>query len=228
MTTKVTLIVDETGDILSVCDALTGLSVSHDVQRVQTSTDMHGSVLAACMPTRVDERMQRALNYAVTHGKAATVVPLPHCAFDGRSLRGCVYAMPPDGQPDAAGFPMDLRYATGVSIVELERRLQNGSYMSSEFVRSSEFDALHRMALEKMHIPQGTPPGLMNPGTRALEALRTVTSSVYPADPLLRVYRPDPLRTWHPHLRAHDFIRVRNCSSFLTFRYKSSYFYTAC
>lgn len=53
--------------------------------------------------------------------------------------------------------------------------------------------------------------GLVSPGTRALECMREATSSMYTADPLLRTYRPDPLRTWHPHLRSHDFIRV--CSS---------------
>ena len=208
---RVTLLVDETGDILGVCDALTGATVTHDVQRVQASTEIHGSVSTACMPAHVDPRVQRALNFAVTHGKAAHVVPLPHCAFDGRSLRGCVYVMPPDGQPDAAGFPMDLRYATGISIVELERRLPNGSYMSAEFVRSAEFEALHRGAVEALRVGRGTPPGLVNPGTRALEAMRSVTSAAYPADPLLRVFRPDPLRSWQPHLRSNDFIRV--CTS---------------
>ena len=206
---KVTLLVDETGDIVGVCDAATGASVAHDVQRVQAATaDLHASVHVAYMPARVDPRVQRALNYAVTQGHAARVVPLPHCAFDGRSLRGCAYIMPPDEPPSATGFPLDLRYATGVSIIELERRLPNGSYMSAEFVRSGEFEARNRAALEALRVGRGTPPGLVSPGTRALEALRGVTSAAYPADPLLRVFRPDPLRSWQPHLRQNDFLRV--------------------
>jgi len=65
--------------------------------------------------------------------------------------------------------------------------------------------------VEALRVGRGTPPGLVNPGTRALEAMRSVTSAAYPADPLLRVFRPDPLRSWQPHMRSNDFIRV--CSS---------------
>ena len=211
-TRKVALLVDDSGDICGVCDAASGDSIFYDVQRVQkTSTELNDCVSVTFLPNSVEPRVQRALNFACTHGGAAYVIPLPHCAFDGRTLRGCVYAMPADGAPCSTGFPLDLRYATGLSMVELERRLPNGSYMSAEFVRSPEFMARHTAAVAALRQGRGTPPGLLSPGTRAVECLRTATSSEYSADPLLRTFRPDPLRTWQPHLRSHDFIRV--CSS---------------
>lgn len=157
---KVALLVDDSGDICGVCDSITGESILYDVQRVQKeSTELHDDVLVTFLPTTIEPRVQRALNAAVTHGGASYVIPLPHCAFDGRTLRGCVYAMPPDGAPSATGFPVDLRYATGISMVELERRLPNGSYMSAEFVRSPEFMARHAAAIRALRVGKGTPPG---------------------------------------------------------------------
>lgn len=48
----------------------------------------------------------------------------------------------------------------------------------------------------------------MSPGTRALAGIRAVTSSAHPSDPLLRTYRPEPMRTWQPNLRGNDFMRI--------------------
>ena len=157
---KVTLLVDDEGDIVGVTDAVSGASIAHDVQRVQSSScELHSAVSTLCLPPRLEPRVQRALNAAVTVGGAKAVIPLPHCAFDGRSLRGCAYVLPHDGTPGTSGWPLDLRYATGISMVELERRLPNGSYMSAEFVRSPEFASRHRAAVAALSEGRGTPPG---------------------------------------------------------------------
>lgn len=157
---KVTLLVDDTGDISGVIDATTGAPVDFDVQRVlASSNELHPSVSVACIPVKVDPRMQRALNHAITSGGAVRVVPLPHCAFDGRSLRGCVHVLPDDGTPSSSGWPLDLRYATGISIIELERRLPNGSYMSTEFIKSPEFADRHRASVAALRVGKGVPPG---------------------------------------------------------------------
>ena len=157
---KVTLLVDESGDIYGVIDSATGDPVDYDVQRVlSSSTEMNPLVSIRCMPSRVDPRMQRALNHAITSGGAVKVIPLPHCAFDGRTLRGCVHVLPSDGTPSASGWPLDLRYATGISIIELERRLPNGAYMSAEFIKSPEFAERHMAAVAALHVGKGTPPG---------------------------------------------------------------------
>jgi len=92
---KVILLIDDTGDISGVTDS-NGTSISFDVQRVHSSpNELDPAVSVVCMPTQVEPRVQRALNHSITMGKAMKVVPLPHCAFDGRTLRGCVHVLDP-------------------------------------------------------------------------------------------------------------------------------------
>lgn len=157
---KVTLLVDDSGDISGVADTSTGASIAFDVQRVITSSsELNPAVSVSCIPTNLEPRVRRALNHAITSGGAVRVIPLPHCAFDGRSLRGCVHVLPSEGTPSASGWPLDLRYATGISIMELERRLPNGSYMSTEFIKSPEFADRHRAAVAALRVGKGTAPG---------------------------------------------------------------------
>jgi len=74
-----------------------------------------------------------------------------------------------DGLPQPSGWPLDLRYATGISIVELERRLPNGSYMSAEFIKSPEFAERHSAAVSGLKVPKGTSPGTLQHMTAVLQ-----------------------------------------------------------
>ena len=211
---KVVLVVDPNGDIIEVTSQETGEVFPFDIQNASTkNTELDSAVSTMCAGSRVDSRTRRALNHAVSAsgGRAAACIPLPHCGFDGRLLRGCVHVLDPDGAPPPSGWPLSLQYATGISKIEVDRRLLHGAYMSVDFVKSPEFSARAADAVRRLSQPQGVPPGLVNPGTSALAALHTCTSEAYPADPLLRTYKPGYLKTWKPHLKENDFIRI--CSS---------------
>ena len=104
-------------------------------------------------------QVERALNWAITRGGALATVPMPHCTFEHRKLNGAVHVLKPEGEPGESAWPLDLQYATGLTAVELERRLRNSTYMSIEFIQSEEFSKAAADAIRKLSMPYGTPPG---------------------------------------------------------------------
>lgn len=206
---RVLLGVDKVGDVVEVTDHATGEVLAFDVIPLSSaSAELSPAVCTTYMPARADPLVRRALNSAVGAGGAARCIPLPHASYDNRQLRGCVHLLQSDAQPRESGWPLDLRYATGVTIVELEHRVASGAYLSPEFFRSEECRARFDAAVRELRMPRGTPPGLFNAGQPALEAFRSLTSEAFPRDPLLRMYRAKYLDTWSPELGASDFIRV--------------------
>lgn len=204
---EVVLVVDANGDVRAVTRRDTGEAVKYDIVSCETSPDeLPASVVCSVYQRQMSASLRRALSDCALRGGAAKVVPLPHCVFDGRTARGAVHVFRPKSLPCETGWPLDLRYATGVSIVEIERTLPNASYLSAEMVRSREFSARLQAAIMQLHEERGTAPGLFLPGHPALDALRPMTAG--PGDPLLRTYRPDFTRVWQPRLKTNDFVQV--------------------
>ena len=209
MSNHVVLIIDAAGDVVDVVDQASGNSVAYDVHTVDNArTNLDPRVSVRCMPSQLESNVQRALNAAVTSGGALQAVPLPHCSYEGRALRGCVHILPDGAEPSKSGWPLSLRYATGLTIVELERRIFNGTYLSADFFRSPEFRARADAALAELAKPRGCAPGLINSGQRALAEFRKLTSEDFPDDALLRMYRARFMEGWSPALATHDFLRV--------------------
>lgn len=205
---KVLLLVDEGGDVVDVADAATGESLPHDIKPCGSyRADLHPAVRLDCTRQQLDARVQRALNACISGG-ARHALPMPHVKLEGRALRGCVHLLRGREKPRDTGWPLDMRYCTGLTLVELERKLPNHSYMSVEFIRSQEFQERVRGVEAALRAEAGTPPGLLMPGNSALSAMVGATSSAYPKDPLLRTYRPDFLNVWKPRLNGNDFIRI--------------------
>lgn len=142
---RVVLMVDSLDDVVDVVEQSTGASLAFDIHPLQSAPgDLDPRIRTACLPAQIEPAVQRALNASVRLGGASECVPLPNCAYEGRALRGCVHLLPPDGEPstEACGWPLSLRYATGLSIIELERKLFNGTYLSPDFFRSPEFKVI--------------------------------------------------------------------------------------
>jgi hypothetical protein len=111
--------------------------------------------------------------------------------------------------PRDSGWPLDLRYASGLTLVEIERTLPNGSYLSIEMIKSPEFSRRMQAAVREVHQEHGAPPGLILPRHPTLEALAELTSLAHPDDPLIRTFRPDFLKNWKPCLKEGDFVQAR-------------------
>ena len=187
------LVVDDTGEIARVEDEQ-GRSLEFDhIVNTSGEPELDPNVPIDCLGGReLESRIQRALNHAVSAkgGNADRTIPLPHCSFDGRVLGGCVHLLKPDVEPNESAWPLTLHYATGVTVLELERKLRDNMYMSIEFFESEVFNNRFKEILKTFKKPNGTPPGLVNAATTALAAMETATSPDFPEDPLLRTYRP--------------------------------------
>ena len=211
---KVVLMIDKVGNVVDVVDNMTGSSMPFDVHPMQpASTELDPRVSVACMPSAFEHSLQRALNSAMANGSPAECIPLPHCSHERGRVRGCVHLMHNDSEPTSSGWPLDLRYATGITIVELERRLFNGTYLSADFFRSPEFKARRDAVLAEMSVPKGAPPGLINVGQRALTCFKEITSDAFVSDPLLRTYRAKYMDTWTPHMEGAKPARMQNYAS---------------
>jgi 8-oxo-dGTP pyrophosphatase MutT (NUDIX family) len=111
-------------------------------------------------------------------------------------------------KPSESGWPLDLRYATGITLVEIERILPNQTYASIELFKSPEFGKRMQAAMRELHEETGSPPGLVSPGHPLLDDFKRLTPTGSIDDPLLRTYRVNFLNSWRPRLREDDFIQI--------------------
>lgn len=209
MDAEVLLHVDENGDVKSVTRKDTGEAVRYDI--VQTSSDpsvLHPAVSVTAYPKDLTPQLKACLNACVTNGGACKVIALPNCFYDGRSARGVVHLMKSKGKPSESGWPLCLRYASGITLVEIERILPNQTYASIELFKSAEFGKRMQAAIRELHEESGTPPGLVSPGHPLLDAFRKLTPEGCADDPLLRTFRVNFLRSWKPALKQDDFIQI--------------------
>ena len=165
MDAEVLLHVDENGDVKSVTRKDTGEGVRYDI--VQASSDpsvLHASINTTAYPKEVTPQLKTFLNACVTSGGAYRLTALPNCFSDGRTIRGLVHLMKSKGKPAESGWPLSLRYACGLTLVEIERVLPNHTYASIELFKSPEFGRRMQAAIRELHEEFGTAPGLVTPG----------------------------------------------------------------
>lgn len=165
MDAEVLLHVDENGDVRSVTRKDTGEAVSYDI--VQASGDpavLHPSVVTSAFPRDMTPQMRTILNQCVGSGGAFRVLAMPNCFYDGRTVRGAVHLMKSKAKPGESGWPLSLRYATGLTLVEIERVLPNHTYASIELFKSQEFSKRMQAAIRELHEEEGVAPGLVSPG----------------------------------------------------------------
>lgn len=209
MDAEVLLHVDASGDVTSVTRKVGGEPVRYDiVQEVVNPNVLHASVVTYGLHKELPPELKVALNACIVDGGAVKVAPLPNCYHDGRGARGLVNVLRAKSKPSESGWPLDLRYATGVTLVEIERILPNQTYASIELFKSPEFGRRMQAAVRELHEEAGSPPGLVSPGHPLLESFRALTPTGSTEDPLLRTYRFNFLNTWRPRLREGDFIQI--------------------
>lgn len=232
---KVLLKVHADGSVYDVVDADTNEPVEYDTVDKDSAE--------ASVPANVS----RTLNSGVFHPREASVfrayedeclafVPMPHVAFDRQLLTGCAYVMSAERVPalDSA-FPLELRYASGLTAVEIEthdadtgltigevrRGARTGARAlaaspranppphapTQAYFRTPDFRRLLVSANDVLRKrPRGEPPGVIQ--REAVEALRAFSSEAFPGDPLLRKWHPDPFAVWEPQLRDGDFMGI--------------------
>jgi hypothetical protein len=208
MNSGVVLIADAAGAIVSVLDAATRRPLVFE-----TEDDGEAKEPQAC-PKLVDASGEGSGVAALPawdafSAHALAFVALPNCAPERQLPSGCAYVMDARAVPPADSFfPLDLAYADGVTMVELETNVRDsGLALTESFFQSADF----RRALgEARHVLRGASRGAQ-PGvlTREMhEHLLAYTSPAWPDDPHLRKNHPDPFEAWTPQLAGGDFAGV--------------------
>lgn len=209
MEAEVLLHVDENGDVKSVTRKDTGEAVRYDILQANSDPSvLHANVNATAFHKDMTLQVRSLLNACVTSGGAFRVIALPNCFYDGRTARGAVHLLKSKSKPTESGWPLSLRYASGVTLVEIERVLPNHTYASIELFKSAEFGRRMQAAIRELHEESGTPPGLISPGHPILASLEDLTAAGYPDDPLTRTFKVNYLNSWKPALKETDFIQI--------------------
>lgn len=206
---SVVLVVAKDGSISDVVDAETRQSIPYDT--ADETPHQEGGP---------PERVVSALTGDVWSPKelacwhsfnddVAAFVPLPHCTVERQLASGVAYVFPSDRVPAVdSSFPLELRYATGVSLVEIETHMSDtGLALTESFFTSPDFArSLAEARRELSSSGRGDPPGVI--AREMHDFLHAYTSEDYPDDPLLRKFHPDPFSVWDPQLRDGDFLGV--------------------
>jgi hypothetical protein len=214
----VRLVVNASGDVVGVTDKATGKSLAYTISMSwddaedapalfealasKVSTSLHGNCARSCpscsgrgclsgMPLAALSAWKR------NAGGCLVFVPLFNCRNDAsmRFPTGCAYVLPADIRPKHSFFPFNMEYCTGMTLVELENKLDDrGLVLTTDYFTTK--DALQRRDMFIATAYGDTDPDAL-PGVvlhDTLKALEPFTSSKYPRDPLLRTFRPD----WTP------------------------------
>ena len=196
------------GSVVDVLDASTKRSLPYEIVEERAAQE--------CAPTQVVADSLPGVKWAPAElacwrafsDQVAAFVPLPGCEVE-RQLPGCTaYVMAGNDVPCAGSpFPLDMRYATGVSLVEIESVTASGLSLTESFFRSEEFQAAVSEARRALRGGgRGHPPGVI--GRKMHASFSAYTSPGYEEDPLLRKYTPLPFDAWEPHLRQGDFLGI--------------------
>jgi hypothetical protein len=127
-------------------------------------------------------------------GQCLVFLPLFNCRQESpaRFPTGCAYVLPADAAPLRSFFPFGLDYYTGISMVELESRIDDkGMVLTPDYFLTEDM-RLRRDTFVALAYGETDPdalPGVVLHDT--LKDLQPFTSSRYPKDPLLRTFRAD-------------------------------------
>jgi hypothetical protein len=202
------LVVKDDGSICDVIDCESQQSIPYDT--VEETHQQEGAPTKVISALTGDAWSPKEL--ACWHAfkdEVVAFVPLPHCAIERQLATGVAYVLPADAVPAVdSAFPLELRYATGVSLVEIETHVSSsGLALTESFFSTPEF----KRSVEEARVAlctstRGEPPGVI--AREMHDCLKAYTSDAYPDDPLLRKYHPDPFAVWEPQLRDGDFLGI--------------------
>ena len=211
----VRLVVDAKGDVVSVVDQHTGKSVTYTIGvswddaedmpalfealRLKASTTLHGGCTAQCGQCGGVGCLLGVSRTTLTVWKrhvsqCLVFLPLFNCRQESpaRFPTGCAYVLPADAAPSGSFFPFGLDYCAGITMVELESRLDDkGLVLTPDFFLTEDM-RLRRDTFTALAYGETDPdalPGVVLHDT--LKDLQPFTSSRYPKDPLLRTFRAD-------------------------------------
>jgi hypothetical protein len=162
----VRLVVNARGDVVGVTDKATGKSLAYTISMswddaedvpalfealaTKVSTSLHGNCSRSCtgcsgrgclsgLPLAVLSAWKR------NAAGCLVFVPLFNCRNDDsmRFPTGCAYVLPAEIRPKHSFFPFNLDYCTGMTIVELENKLDDrGLVLTTDYFTTK--DALQR------------------------------------------------------------------------------------
>jgi hypothetical protein len=214
----VRLVVNARGDVVGVTDKITGKSLAYTIAMdwddaedmpalfealsSKVSTSLHGNCArscAGCAGRGCLSGLPLAALSAWKRNSAGCLVfvPLFNCRNDAamRFPTGCAYVLPAEIRPKQSFFPFNMDYCTGMTLVELENKLDDrGLVLTTDYFTTK--DALQRRDMFIATAYGDTDPDAL-PGVVLHDTLKDLvpfTSSKYPRDPLLRTFRPD----WTP------------------------------
>ena len=227
----VRLIVDARGDVVSVVDQASGRSLTYSISvnwddaedmpalfealRLKVSTTLHGGCSKSCQQCGGVGCLLGLPRTLITlwkrHTNACLVfVPLFNCRQESPSRFpvGCAYVLPAEDVPAQTFFPFNMEYSSGMTLVELENRLdERGLVLTPDYFVTDNM-RLRRETFVSLAYGENDPdmlPGVVLHDT--LKDLQPFSSPRYPRDPLLRPFKAD----FDPsvmRLSANDWVAV--------------------
>ena len=211
---NVRLYVSPNGEVQSVVDEL-GKRLAYEVsvsgQDESSAADAPEHVMLACPAnTKLAPKIEKAMKPFYDDMLASVVFPNHRLPAGAAHPTGALYVLEAQAKPRKECFwPMNLQYGTGLSIVEIEPRLnEDGLMLTREYLSSPKVRAVMSALQEHLRAPADpdVQPGVVLGD--ALKSLERFTSAAYENDPLLRTYRSDWDALWQPCLSAEDYVAI--------------------
>ena len=207
---SVQLMLSPSGEVEAVVDEL-GKKLQYEVTINENGQrkEVPEHILMSC-GAKMTPPVEKALAPFFDDMLAAVVFPTTHVPKGMSHPTGALYVLEMGKKPRTDSFwPMNLQYATGLSMVEIEPRLDDeGLVLTKEYLSSSKMKSIIPALSESLRVPADPdlqPGVLLGEGLKHLEEF---TSSAYKNDPLLRMYRSDWESVWRPHLAPDDYLAL--------------------
>jgi len=210
MSQTVKLFVSASGEVEGVVDEL-GKRLAYEVSIADKDEkkEMPENIILSCNP-KISLPVEKALAPFFKHMLATVVFPNIHIPKGMSHPSGAVYVLEMSKKPPKDSFwPLNLQYGTGISMVEIEPRLnEEGLVLTKEYLSSQKMKSIILALGESLRMP-GDPD--LQPGVilgETLKHLEEYTSSAYKNDPLVRTYRSDWAQIWRPNLAPDDYLAI--------------------
>jgi hypothetical protein len=207
---SVILLTDAGGAVVTVLDGTTRKPLAFETEE-DADEEAHRTECAKLLDLSAEDSPARGFAWGAFEAHVLAYVALPNATVERQLPTGTAYLLPSVAVPPADSFfPLELAYADGVSIVELETNVRNsGLALTESFFAAPEFRRqlaeAARSAL-RAEPQRGHAPGLL---TREMhDHLLPYTSPAYPDDPHLRKWHADPFAVWEPQLGRGDFAGI--------------------
>ena len=210
----VRLHVSASGEVQSVVDEL-GKKLAYEVSisgREDERSDEPPEHVMFSFGTssKLPSKLKEAIKPYYDDMLAAVVFPNLRVPVGSAHATGALYVMEANAKPRKESFwPLNLQYATGLSIVEIEPRLnEDGLMLTREYLSSQKVRNVLSALHEHLRAPSDpdTQPGVILGD--AVKTMERFSSAAYQSDPLLRTYRSDWDTLWQPCLGDDDYVAI--------------------